>query len=191
MKLSKLVAGAALAIGLMGATSASALTTYTYTGNDFTSTFGNADKLVIEFDVNDPFQQPISFFNFTPVRLSVSDGDRIITLDNLSPRFLDFMIIALGPDGLPSQWILHVSCDFRNNCKDDYYSTKYGVSVQDRSTRYATDNSEFRQASVRNNPGTWSISTPAAVPEPATWAMMIGGFGAAGSMIRRRKSVVA
>ena len=29
------------------------------------------------------------------------------------------------------------------------------------------------------------------VPEPATWAMMIIGFGAAGSMIRRRKVVAA
>ena len=31
----------------------------------------------------------------------------------------------------------------------------------------------------------------AVVPEPATWAMMIIGFGAAGSVIRRRKAVVA
>jgi hypothetical protein len=31
----------------------------------------------------------------------------------------------------------------------------------------------------------------ALVPEPATWAMMIIGFGAAGSMIRRRRAVVA
>ena len=29
------------------------------------------------------------------------------------------------------------------------------------------------------------------IPEPATWAMMIIGFGAAGSVIRRRKAVVA
>lgn len=29
------------------------------------------------------------------------------------------------------------------------------------------------------------------VPEPATWAMLIIGFGAAGSMIRRRKAVIA
>jgi hypothetical protein len=29
------------------------------------------------------------------------------------------------------------------------------------------------------------------VPEPATWAMMILGFGAAGSMIRRRRTVTA
>ncbi len=30
-----------------------------------------------------------------------------------------------------------------------------------------------------------------AVPEPSTWAMMIIGFGAAGSLIRRRKAAVA
>jgi PEP-CTERM motif len=30
---------------------------------------------------------------------------------------------------------------------------------------------------------------PGGVPEPATWAMMIIGFGAAGSMIRRRRGV--
>ncbi len=33
--------------------------------------------------------------------------------------------------------------------------------------------------------------TGSATPEPATWAMMIIGFGAAGSMIRRRKAVIA
>ena len=31
----------------------------------------------------------------------------------------------------------------------------------------------------------------AAVPEPATWAMMITGFGAAGAMMRRRRAVLA
>lgn len=39
---------------------------------------------------------------------------------------------------------------------------------------------------------TWfARSEGGAVPEPATWAMMIIGFGAAGSMIRRRKAVAA
>ena len=33
--------------------------------------------------------------------------------------------------------------------------------------------------------------TPAGVPEPATWALMIGGFGAAGAALRRRRVGVA
>ncbi|WP_397404887.1 trypsin-like serine protease [Phenylobacterium sp.] len=35
------------------------------------------------------------------------------------------------------------------------------------------------------------INASIAVPEPSTWALMIVGFGAAGSMIRRRKAVIA
>jgi hypothetical protein len=31
----------------------------------------------------------------------------------------------------------------------------------------------------------------AAVPEPATWALMIGGFGGAGAMLRRRRALTA
>jgi hypothetical protein len=52
--------------------------------------------------------------------------------------------------------------DFRVNRAGDYYYDSTGLSA--------------------------SIT---AVPEPATWAMMIIGFGAAGSMIRRRRAVVA
>ena len=36
-----------------------------------------------------------------------------------------------------------------------------------------------------------NLSSTGAVPEPATWAMMIIGFGAAGSMIRRRRALTA
>lgn len=36
-----------------------------------------------------------------------------------------------------------------------------------------------------------TVPAPGAVPEPATWAMMISGFGGAGMMLRRRRSSVA
>ena len=35
------------------------------------------------------------------------------------------------------------------------------------------------------------VNFGSAVPEPATWAMMITGFGLAGSALRRRKAVLA
>jgi len=44
-----------------------------------------------------------------------------------------------------------------------------------------------------NDFGIDNISVSAAVPEPTTWALMIGGFGAAGAMLRsnRRRAVAA
>lgn len=38
---------------------------------------------------------------------------------------------------------------------------------------------------------TFGSATPGAVPEPATWALMIGGMGAVGGALRRRRSLVA
>jgi hypothetical protein len=45
-----------------------------------------------------------------------------------------------------------------------------------------------------NNPENWSgltIGTTGAVPEPASWAMLIAGFGLVGAAARRRRAVVA
>ena len=33
------------------------------------------------------------------------------------------------------------------------------------------------------------VGPPGGVPEPASWALMISGFGVAGSMLRRRRAV--
>jgi hypothetical protein len=33
-----------------------------------------------------------------------------------------------------------------------------------------------------------AVASPGAVPEPSTWGLLILGFGAAGSMIRRRRA---
>ena len=47
---------------------------------------------------------------------------------------------------------------------------------------YGIDNSVFTYDGVPSTGG---------VPEPATWALMIGGFGMSGAMVRRRKAVAA
>jgi hypothetical protein len=41
------------------------------------------------------------------------------------------------------------------------------------------------------SPGFTNVSFGNAVPEPAAWALMIGGFGMAGASLRRRKSLAA
>lgn len=42
-----------------------------------------------------------------------------------------------------------------------------------------------------NRLGTVSVADTAAVPEPASWALMVGGFGLAGVAMRRRKAAHA
>ena len=37
----------------------------------------------------------------------------------------------------------------------------------------------------------WDRNPAGGVPEPATWALMIGGFGMAGVMFRRRRALAA
>jgi len=65
-------------------------------------------------------------------------------------------------------------------------------------TRYLTLEilgcSPTTQGTIRSGCGLQEIAfaeAPAGVPEPATWAMMILGFGAAGTVLRRRKLCAA
>ena len=53
----------------------------------------------------------------------------------------------------------------------------------------AADLADIRQIRVDGNPG-FSITPLGFVPEPAAWAMMLLGFGAAGAMLRRRRAAL-
>jgi hypothetical protein len=51
------------------------------------------------------------------------------------------------------------------------------------------ENTVFADTGTPVGMNTLAASITTAVPEPATWAMMIGGFGAVGFTLRRRKSL--
>jgi predicted extracellular nuclease len=64
---------------------------------------------------------------------------------------------------------------FVNSVVSDIYDSDYAGAVG---------------ASDLGNPGQYAFGAAAAVPEPGTWAMMIGGFGFVGASMRRRRSAI-
>lgn len=58
-------------------------------------------------------------------------------------------------------------------------------------TRYSFDDGAFGLTVFANSPVTLDNILVETVPEPASWALMIGGFALAGSAIRRRRYSVA
>ena len=56
-----------------------------------------------------------------------------------------------------------------------------------RSFIYSLANSTQNYVTTNVTTTATAVAAPAGVPEPATWTMMIGGFGAAGAATRRRR----
>jgi hypothetical protein len=69
--------------------------------------------------------------------------------------------------------------DLAADAELDFFKTAFGSNSGAR--LYATNTCEGRGCGGGGNE----------VPEPSTWALMILGFGGAGAMLRRRKTVVA
>ncbi len=70
------------------------------------------------------------------------------------------------------------------------------TAAPSRSSTASTRTAPGRSGSGTMRPATWarsraSRSTSPPVPEPATWAMMIGGLGLVGASMRRRKTAVS
>jgi hypothetical protein len=79
----------------------------------------------------------------------------------------------------PINFMLSVLSQF-NEIRDDGF------------TALTMKNNGAQQGSALYNVGTTSVPmATGAIPEPATWAMMILGFGGVGSLLRRRREAVA
>jgi hypothetical protein len=68
-------------------------------------------------------------------------------------------------------------------------STFGGVGVDGFSSRAIKNTGLATVGTVAFNNGAVGVPTPGGVPEPASWALMILGFGGVGATLRRRRSV--
>jgi len=67
----------------------------------------------------------------------------------------------------------------------------YGGAKIGTFTALATINNGSETGSLAENAGFVGVPRLTVVPEPATWGLMILGFGAAGAALRRRRTLVA
>lgn len=150
--------------------------------------------------------------------VTVSTGDRygfIFEMDKVTSGFPDDSQSALGESSevvcggggedclTYDRQLLHSAGSSTIDLVDGDFETPplamaYGPGVFaggfffDRRVIDGSQNLFETRAQARLAPASISVSSaPGAVPEPATWALMIAGFGAAGTALRRRSTSLA
>jgi hypothetical protein len=110
----------------------------------------------------------------------VDIGDHVTTENGLG--------LQLSP-GTPLHFLngWHSDCPVADDCRGSFYFTQYA---------YTTNPGVPSGGYIYQNLGTFELDTfdvsvSGAVPEPATWAMMIAGFGLVGWAMRRRELEIA
>ena len=173
MKMFNLGLVIALGVGALSATSASALTWAV----NYTSA-GNPASASLMFSTGSTMNS-LGGYDITGVSGSV-DGDTITSMESnpnapfqatsLSNLFY-FDNVLGGTPFLTNAGALFKSAAFEYNL----YSSGAGYEL------YKAGNGQY----LANSIGT---ATMAAVPEPASWALMVGGFGLVGATMRRRST---
>lgn len=187
MRLIKFAAAAVIAqVAMFGASSANAAQViYGYTGNNFTSVFASgyttSDKITGTITLSSALPDSLTILTDETALVtsySFSDGVTAFTnpcCDTGNQTIFEFMTDASGNI---TNWI--VTLETNDNHTGDL-TTEGGVSAFDQSLVGGVlggDNT--------GSPGVWSLqSTTSAVPEPASWALLLLGFGAMGWAMRR------
>jgi len=158
--------------------------TYTYTGNDFTSTLGSyttSDFVSGSFTVATALTAGLTEGHITPLSYSFSDG--LQTLDNTNSKIL-FFFIGTNVSGSITSWDISVA-----DPSDEHFviSTEHDLGGSEDSVQ---DPDADGQANTTNNitpPGTWMSQVDASpVPEPSSLALLgTGVLGLVGAGRRR------
>jgi hypothetical protein len=185
-------AAAAIAQAAMFAASpaSAAQVIYDYTGNNFTSVFSSgyttSDKIIGTLTLSAALPASLSILTDETALVtsySFSDGVNTFTTgccDTGNQTIFEFMTDASGNI---TNWLVTLETD-DNHAGD--LTTEGGVSAFDQSL---VDGA----LGGRNDgsPGVWSLqSATPAVPEPATWALFLLGFGAIGWRLRGARHAI-
>jgi hypothetical protein len=115
-------------------------------------------------------------------------------LDAEGGPLMGFLTNAVFKDGDPNELM---SATFTNSAWIiDYYAVKAGGGTQAVLYAVGTPGSSFNFSSYSRQAVSHlvlfgrQVNNPNVVPEPATWAMMLGGFGLIGGAMRRRTTKV-
>ena len=129
-------------------------------------------------------QQTISPVNtWTTLTANLNSGIFWATNASLGPTFAS----ANGGQKTLAQWIAD-----NGNANLSVYGLEIGIGSGWNGTFFgAVDNVQANFGNARTVNSNFEVAVNAAVPEPATWAMMIAGFGLVGGAMRRRKTSVA
>jgi hypothetical protein len=173
--------GMGLAVFALTATAANALTTMHYSGRTFDSfstylsnPYTVLDRITGTVVLTAPIA-PNSFFYGSPLSFSFSDG--VQTLTNLT-SFANGFSFETDGNGDVVKW----GFDIERLAGPGYiYSS--------RTSNGSVDHGNFESESgyTYNVDPNWTITATADVPEPASWALLVAGFGLTGAVMRRRR----
>ncbi|MDO9430985.1 MAG: PEPxxWA-CTERM sorting domain-containing protein [Phenylobacterium sp.] len=197
-------AGAALALTI-SASAANALTTIAGSVSNVSANSGQG--LIIKSGLFNSFNFDLNAGeNSGPVGLfTIWTNEKTVEWDDLSPKSIAVSFNFLSPTGVSGDPVEGETFGF------NLFVTQGGVVTWDAPEIYTFGNGGKLKISLQDtvfNQGFFGVnegkgygsvvtgkfellseSVTSAVPEPATWAMMITGFGLAGTAIRRRRMV--
>lgn len=190
------IAALAAVLAVAPVASADAAVTYTYVGPDFTnithdasaqSHFTTSDNITGSITFNTPLAANLNFSQQAGnvVSFSFNAGDF-----GLSTSFIASYLPTCGCSFITNNFF--IDTDSSGNIKGWLISLGlggYGSFFLEGGTEGNRDQAGAypSESGLVNGSGVFS---PAAVPEPSAWVMLVAGFGAIGFAARRRKTAV-